>query len=157
VVTDQISVTREEQNRDLFKQSREDFVRGFCLTGTESVADLSIALSPATGLCSVDVQSVGDILAAKVRLDCVEVWGPVHATTRVCVVQAHIVHVDTFALFFIADSENLLQDEFAGWHINVILSTLVEVLYAFCVLGFDSLGIVGAVGEQTVFLCVRKV
>jgi hypothetical protein len=157
VVTDQVSVTREEQDWHLFKQSRKDLVGGFCLTGTECVADLTIALSPATGLCSVDVQSVGDILAAKVRLDRIEVWGPVHAATRVCVVQTYIVHVDAFAVLLIADSEDFLQDEFAGWHIDVIFSTLVEVLYTLCVLGFDPLCVVGAVFEQAVLFCVGNV
>jgi hypothetical protein len=57
----------------------------------------------------------------------------------------------------IADSEDFLQNEFAGWHIDVILSTLVEVLYAFCVLGFDPLCVVGAVLEQAIFLCVGNV
>jgi hypothetical protein len=57
----------------------------------------------------------------------------------------------------IADSEDFLQNEFAGWHIDVILSTLVEVLYAFRVLGFDPLCVVGTVLEKAVFLCVGDV
>lgn len=60
-------------------------------------------------------------------------------------------------MLFVADSQNLLQDVFARWHIDVILSTLVEVLYTFCVLGLDPLGIVGAVLDQAIFLCVGKV
>jgi hypothetical protein len=57
----------------------------------------------------------------------------------------------------IADSEDFLQDEFAGWHIDVIFSTLIEVLYTFRVLGFDPFCVVGAVLEQAVFLCVGDV
>jgi hypothetical protein len=57
----------------------------------------------------------------------------------------------------IADSEDFLQNEFAGWHIDVIFSTLVEVLYTFCVLGFDPFCVVGPVLEKAVFLCVGDV
>lgn len=39
----------------------------------------------------------------------------------------------------------------------MVFSTLVKVLYTFCVLGLDPLGIVGAVLDQAAFLCVGKI
>jgi len=157
VVTDEVFLAGEEENREFFEEVWEERNGRRGVAGTESAANSTGAFGPAAMFVVVDVEGVDDVFPSEIGRYVFEVRGPVHSAAGVDIIEADVVHVHA-AVLLGGQAEDVLKDCFAVGVVDMGVFTVgFKVAGALSLGGFDLLGDWGILCEHTSFIGVFEV